>query len=276
MYNSTSLVTNCGNRVHCTAAAPVHLRYHTISQFSLPAVQQNGSCSKTAERGAQCSLIFCSTWTIRDGLSLLIAQHLPGIAEHEFSKQASQSSRLTQPLNRIIKECLVCWNTLNGHRQVEVNYPHSRRPWSTSTRDDKRQQQFDSKGQNYTVLRDCPPKSCWVFAVHSTRKELATLSRCHIPYYARKTRSLSREDVETLIRYKKPYIMRCSYKFHISSQKSVGNGLRPIRTWQTFLLGLEIHKSALPDPFPPSQPSPRGGVLMLSPLWKKLFDFSHC
>lgn len=90
------------------------------------------------------------------------------------------------------------------------------------------------------------------------------------------TGSLSREDAETLTRYKKPYIMHCSYKLHISSQKSVGNGLRPIKTWQTFLLGLEIPKSALPAPFPPSQPSPRGGVLMLSPLWKKLFDFSQC
>lgn len=137
------------------------------------------------------------------------------------------------------------------------------------TRDDKRQQQFNSEGKNYHVLGDCATRSCWVFAVHST-------SRCHISYYAYKTGSLSREDAETLTRYKKPYIMHCSYKWHVSSQKSVGNGLRPIKTWQTFLLGLEIPKSALPAPFPPSQPSPRGGVLMLSPLWKKLFDFSQC
>lgn len=35
--------------------------------------------------------------------------------------------------------------------------------------------------------------------------------------------------------------MQCSYKVHISSQKFVRNGVRPIRILQTFLL--EIFKS---------------------------------
>lgn len=274
MYNPTSLVTNCGNRVHWTAAAPVHLHYHIMSQFSLSAVQQNRSCSKTVEREAQCSWIFCSTWTIRDGPSLLTAQHLPGTAEHEFSKQASQSSRLTQQLNRIIRECLVGWKTLNGHRQVEVSHPYSRRPWSTK--------EEMTKGNSNLIARE-KITMFWgtvaqvVGPLLYTVQEKSLQQQAGVTYLTMPmTGSLSREDAETLTRYKKPYIMHCSYKLHVSSQKSVGNGLRPIKTWQTFLLGLEIPKSALPAPFPPSQPSPRGGVLMLSPLWKKLFDFSQC
>lgn len=65
----------------------------------------------------------------------------------------------------------------------------------------ERQQQFDNERQNDNILLSfsCPIKSCWVFAVHSTEKELATPSRCQVSYYAHKTGS---EDTEILIRYK--------------------------------------------------------------------------
>lgn len=66
--------------------------------------------------------------------------------------------------------------------------------------------------------------------------------------------------------------MHCSYKLHISCQKWGTTD----QDFAAFSIGSGIPKSALPALFPPSQPSPRGGALMLSPLWKKLFDFSHC
>lgn len=44
-------------------------------------------------------------------------------------------------------------------------------PENSSTRDDKRQQQSDSKGKNDNVFGGCPPQNCWVFTVFTIRKE---------------------------------------------------------------------------------------------------------
>lgn len=80
-----------------------------------------------------------------------------GTAEQELSEQVYQSSPLTQQINSIIKECLVCWKTLNGHRQVKVNHPYSRRPWSTR----------DGKGNSNLIARDKMITFCYHFPVPS-------------------------------------------------------------------------------------------------------------
>lgn len=69
----------------------------------------------------------------------------------------NQSSPLTQQINSIIKECSVCWKTLNGHRQVKVNHPYSRRPWSTR----------DGKGNSNLIARDKMITFCYHFPVPS-------------------------------------------------------------------------------------------------------------
>lgn len=101
---------------------PIHLCYPIISQFSLPAVQQNillQACGKGS--------------TVFPDLLQCWAELAQGTASSRHCRtrvfRASLSELTTDPTDKQhYQRVFNVLKTLNGHRQVKGNHPYSRRP----------------------------------------------------------------------------------------------------------------------------------------------------